>query len=240
MKSLFRSASVLALLLAASGAQAAVTNGSFASLSGWSAVGDVSAQGSRAWLTTASLGFEDDFPATAGLFNLSGISAVGIGSPAEVETLISLAPGTLDPDMSNGIAAYEGSALQQSFIAGAGDTLSFQWQLFSNEGQGGMADYAFIVIDGQKVDLASAAAASTTSGVFGFAYESGIASYSYTFGQGGQHTLAFGVADVNDYNVTTALAIDNVQLTAVPEPEQYALMLAGLGLIGAAARRRRA
>lgn len=38
------------------------------------------------------------------------------------------------------------------------------------------------------------------------------------------------------------LAIDNVSLsvTAVPEPETYALMLAGLGVIGGLARRRRA
>lgn len=39
------------------------------------------------------------------------------------------------------------------------------------------------------------------------------------------------------------IAIDNVnfdQITAVPEPEAYALMLAGLGLVGWAARRRKA
>lgn len=34
-------------------------------------------------------------------------------------------------------------------------------------------------------------------------------------------------------------ALDNVSVTAVPEPETYALFLAGLGLMGAVARRRR-
>jgi hypothetical protein len=35
-------------------------------------------------------------------------------------------------------------------------------------------------------------------------------------------------------------SLDNVSVTAVPEPETYALMLAGLGLIGAVLRRRKA
>ncbi len=33
---------------------------------------------------------------------------------------------------------------------------------------------------------------------------------------------------------------DNITIAAIPEPEQYLMMLAGLGLIGAIARRRRA
>jgi hypothetical protein len=36
------------------------------------------------------------------------------------------------------------------------------------------------------------------------------------------------------------LAVDNLQVTAVPEPETYALMLAGLGLMAAVSRRRKA
>ena len=36
------------------------------------------------------------------------------------------------------------------------------------------------------------------------------------------------------------LALDNVSVTAVPEPETYAMLLAGLGLMGAIAKRRKA
>jgi len=36
------------------------------------------------------------------------------------------------------------------------------------------------------------------------------------------------------------VALDNISVTAVPEPETYAMLLAGLGLMGAVARRRRA
>jgi opacity protein-like surface antigen len=43
---------------------------------------------------------------------------------------------------------------------------------------------------------------------------------------------------MSDGNSTNHTAIDNLSVTAVPEPETYALMLAGLGLMGAMARRR--
>lgn len=49
--------------------------------------------------------------------------------------------------------------------------------------------------------------------------------------------------DVNDSGNDHALAIDNVSLSvtaAVPEPETYALLLAGLGAVGFIVRRRRA
>lgn len=52
----------------------------------------------------------------------------------------------------------------------------------------------------------------------------------------GNYSFGFLTTTSND-NVGALL--DNVSVTAVPEPETYALMLAGLGLIGFSARRRK-
>ena len=55
-------------------------------------------------------------------------------------------------------------------------------------------------------------------------------------------TLWIRWADVNDAGNDHGLAIDNVSfsVSAVPEPESYALMLAGLGAVAFMARRRKA
>jgi len=51
---------------------------------------------------------------------------------------------------------------------------------------------------------------------------------------GATSTIAF-----NFRNPQSFWLLDNVSVTAIPEPETYALMLAGLGALGAFARRRR-
>lgn len=54
-------------------------------------------------------------------------------------------------------------------------------------------------------------------------------------GTSGSTTLSFYGAGVSD---GFGGALDNISVTAVPEPESYAMLLAGLGLIGTIARRR--
>lgn len=51
----------------------------------------------------------------------------------------------------------------------------------------------------------------------------------------GTHTIALRVTDTHG---TFADSTTMLTITAVPEPETYAMMLAGLGLVGWAARRR--
>jgi hypothetical protein len=53
------------------------------------------------------------------------------------------------------------------------------------------------------------------------------------------YSLTIGVA-VNRTTAGTSTGDLNLQVTAIPEPETYALMLAGLGMLGAVARRRKA
>lgn len=53
---------------------------------------------------------------------------------------------------------------------------------------------------------------------------------------GATELIFSGIGTSNSYGGS----LDNVAVTAVPEPETYAMLLAGLGLIGTIARRRKA
>jgi choice-of-anchor C domain-containing protein len=53
--------------------------------------------------------------------------------------------------------------------------------------------------------------------------------------QAGSHTLSFASLTAGAYGP----ALDDISITAVPEPEVYAMLLAGFGFLGFVARRRR-
>ena len=229
MKRMFALSTALLLgTFIANPARAAVINGDFAAgLTGWNSLGDVSVSAGAAHLSTASLDV-DDFPATAGAFNRSGNAAAPVGQPGGVEEFAGLALGQLDPDPLNGSWAFEGSALRQTLGVQAGDTLSFDWRLGTNEDPlAGMNDYAFVVIGGVLTVL---------DDVF-----TGLGSgrFTHTFGAAGSVDVVFGVIDTGDYVGSSWLSINTVQLSAttVPEPGSLALGLAGIGLLARRLRR---
>lgn len=240
----FKPAATLALIVAlsAAAAHADVTfaddfNSAYAA--NWQTAGDVSEQDDSGdlyiALTTASPIFEDDFPLPAGVFNLTGQAPVEAGFA--LETQIGATPGVFDRGDE---FAFEGSAIWRTVNVNAGDTLRFDWRLATNEvGIEARPDYAFLSVDGDITRIASTVDA-TSGPVLDFMVGTGIRSFEYVFTRGGAVRLAFGVVDVGDFGVTTALAIDNVSITAVPEPQRWALVLAGLiGVAGAARRVRR-
>lgn len=191
-------------------------NGTFVGgLSGWAKTGDVSVNpAGSAVLSTA---FIDEF------FNFSGISAVDV---SDLEFFTGLNAGTL---INNG--GQEGSALKRSFDVLAGDSIdvAFTFGLATLDADAAaFNDFAFMAVNGQFVKVAS-----LTDGVLA-------GNFNYTFQTGGSAELAFGVVDVNDVTGVSYFILDNIQVTAVPEPETYAMLLAGLALMGGMARRRKA
>jgi hypothetical protein len=225
--------SALALALCSAGASAAFSDDFTSGLSGWTAGGDVVAAGGVAVLTTASATFEDDIGES---LNLSGTDPLIVGDAGGLEDFTGVAIGSLDPDIEAN--ATEGSALRRSFAVQAGERFSFDWNLATLDTDPGLAkDYAFVVIEGQRFDLGRAADAQQAA-ASPYAAQTGWMHFEYVFAQAGNVNIAFGVVDVTDYSVSSRLSLDNVSISAVPEPHAYALLLAGLGLAGFAARRR--
>lgn len=247
----------LASSLASSQAHAAIINGRFtAGLTGWQTLGDASVQNasnalglpldaSRALvLTTASL-YDDDLVGQNGVFNLSGIGAADVNSAEGVADFAHATPESLEIDpIDHTITAIEGSAARQTLTVHAGDTLSFNWNLFARDRD--MPDTAWLIVDlqsgpSQVITLGSAALA--TQPLLDSAdalQQTGWQTFSHTFSATGAATLTWAIADMNDWGQTSMLALSTVQVTpAVPEPTSVALMLAALGAVGVQARKTR-
>lgn len=190
-----------------------ILNGGFESgLTGWNAIGLVSAVGDQSGYTPAE-GARQGWLSNA--FDDNNYVSID-----DLEGFLGVAMGTLTGD------ATEGSAVYQDLVVQAGDVLKFTWGFTTADGD--QADYAFLLV-GSQLGILGTAPTST-----------GYAPSSYTFGQSGNVRVAFGLVDALDVVGDSELFLDGVELQPVPEPATMALL--GTGLVGMlrAARRRRA
>lgn len=84
----------------------------------------------------------------------------------------------------------------------------------------------------------------TTVTFIGTKADSSTVSQNFTFTNNNWNTLTFGAGFTNlaslQWTQSSIYFVDNLNVAAVPEPETYAMLLAGLGLVGWARRRRQA
>ncbi len=197
---------------------------------GWSVAGDASALDDNTLLLTTAFDASDDVGASA----VVGAGAIAAQQPRGVEELAGLAIGALDTTIDGVVhQAMEGSVASRTLWFQAGDTLSFRWQLLSNEDPlTGLPDLAFVTLGGQLIELGTANIANQ-AGSAGFQHGSGWQTFTHTFTDTGpvalaNIALAFGVVDRGDNSVSSALAVQGVTVTPVPEPTTWGLLASGL------------
>lgn len=91
--------------------------------------------------------------------------------------------------------AYEGSALQKTFLAQAGDRFNFDWNFSTSDD-----DYAFLLVNGIRTNLAASG------------------SFQYVFNTAGSYRVALGLVDIGDFSGDSTLEIRDGTYTTVPTP----------------------
>ncbi|MBD2520582.1 PEP-CTERM sorting domain-containing protein [Nostoc sp. FACHB-973] len=229
MMSTFTRSPLTATIIALASLTITATSSQAASIdfSTWETFGDV---------TTPSLGetnlsndglVADDFPATSGTFSFSGIAAGdAFGS---LQDFLGVSSNALDVDGF----AWEGSAIKSTYFAQAGEKFNFNWNFLTNESS--FNDFAFLVVDGTVTKLADFTSATNVSSFFN--QETGVTSFSYTFNDSKNYTVALGVVDLDDFSTTSALKVSNANIQEVPEPSTMLGSFLALGFATKIVRR---
>lgn len=200
--------------------------------SSWQPFGDVTTPGAgEANLSTNAL-LDDDSPASDSLFNFSGTPASQATPSPDLQDFL----GITDDALNIGGIAYEGSAIKNTVSVTAGDVFSFNYNFRTNETAFSptLNDFAFFLVNNEVFKLADINDASNPS--TSFTRETGVNSYTYTFSAPGDYNLAFGVVDIDDYSITSALQVSNANIQPVPFEFSPGLGILALGAWGLAAK----
>jgi len=251
--------SIAAAAVLAVGAQTASAQAFSGGLpAGWTTVGNAGTLGANGVVTLApGGGTQYGYVSTAG--GVTGASPFHFGSETNASVLTS---------SSFAAAAGDAVAFKFNFITSDGAGFAdYAWaRILRNDGTqvallftarttpGGSTIPGFgmpapeATINPTNVPIiAGGPAWSALGGSSGACYSTGCGytgwvSSSYTLAETGDFKLEFGVANWADQIYDTGMAFDGITIAGVPlvpEPETYALMLAGLGVVATVARRRR-
>jgi hypothetical protein len=200
-----------------------IANGSFESgFTDWTTIGNAS-------IETVAFGVTP----TNGTNQARISTFAGSVSVAGLNTFLDLTPGTIASLRPN---PSQGSGFKQTIIGNAGDVLTFDWNFLTNEPtpSGSFNDFAFWSLTSEQGGalLADTFSAPFLTGTAGFNEQLGYRTTSYTLTTSGTFTLGFGVVDVGDTNVGSALLVDNITFAGIanPTPAPATLLIVGVSL----------
>lgn len=211
--------------------------------SGWSTFGQTSV------LTNLSFGITP----TDGHFQALLTTGGNAGSRAGLESFLGLSAGALNTLV--GQNATHGSAIKQTFSVTPGEKITFNWNFLTAEcpafcGSSGhppnfFNDTSFAIISPAYSELGDTHATFFPAPGTFFNGQTGYQTFTTGPLIGGLVTLAFGVVDVGDFAVDSALVLDAVgtplsgpPVAATPEPATLLLLGTTFASLGSIAWRR--
>ena len=189
--------------------QNAVENGSFetGTFEDWHTIGNTSIVDAEFGVTPT----QGDFQA---LLTNDGSVSDGSVEVEELEEFLRLAPGVLD-GLGNGTVT-EGSAIRQTFHIDKPSVLSFDWNFLTDEATPTVFnDFAFFTVKPLALELADTGFPVFFPSDSEFNEETGYQNVSVVLSEPGNYKLSFGVVDVLDEIVDSALLVDDISVFPV-------------------------